>query len=208
MLGINVGVARGSGSSIRARHGISRAKLPRAGAPVIDELAVAGLSGDRRMVSRADLEATTSRPCSVKCPRARRDGSPLPRRSSCGAAAPRFCVTRIATCTVCIHCPRTGACRLGSPATFPAAAATTANVADRVDERSLHIEIHREDEMFWARVKEWPGCYASGETLDELIEAVEEAIAMFVTPDEEQIVSLELKIKEIEVRVGSPRSRP
>lgn len=102
--------------------------------------------------------------------------------------------------------PTTGLC----PTRFAcessvAAAATTANVADRVEERSLHIEIHREDEMFWARVKEWPGCYASGETLDELIEAVEEAIAMFVTPDEEQIVSLELKIREIEVRVGSQR---
>jgi hypothetical protein len=29
--------------------------------------------------------------------------------------------------------------------------------------------------MFWARVSEWPGCFASGETLDEVMDALEEA---------------------------------
>ena len=59
--------------------------------------------------------------------------------------------------------------------------------------------------MFWARVGEWPGCFASGETLDELVAALQEAIAMFVTAEQEPLVAVELRITALEVRVGSPK---
>jgi predicted RNase H-like HicB family nuclease len=43
----------------------------------------------------------------------------------------------------------------------------------------LHAIIHDEDDgTYWAEVKELPGCFASGATLDELQEALIEAIEM------------------------------
>ncbi len=60
--------------------------------------------------------------------------------------------------------------------------------------------------MFWARVGAWPGCFASGETVAELIEAIEESIAMYVTPEEDdKLLTLDFRIMGIDLRVGSPR---
>lgn len=42
----------------------------------------------------------------------------------------------------------------------------------------LHAIIHEEDGSYWAEVKELPGCFASGATLDELKDALVEAIGM------------------------------
>jgi predicted RNase H-like HicB family nuclease len=42
----------------------------------------------------------------------------------------------------------------------------------------LRVIIHEEDGSYWAEVKELPGCFASGATLDELKEALTEAIGM------------------------------
>lgn len=42
----------------------------------------------------------------------------------------------------------------------------------------FHAIIHEEDGSYWAEVKELPGCFASGATLDELKDALVEAIGM------------------------------
>jgi predicted RNase H-like HicB family nuclease len=43
----------------------------------------------------------------------------------------------------------------------------------------LRARIHEDsDGSYWAEVKELPGCFASGSTLDELKEALAEAIIM------------------------------
>jgi predicted RNase H-like HicB family nuclease len=42
--------------------------------------------------------------------------------------------------------------------------------------------IHEEDGKYWAEVRELPGCFASGKDLDELSEALIEAINMCITP--------------------------
>ncbi|HEY3541019.1 MAG TPA: type II toxin-antitoxin system HicB family antitoxin [Gaiellaceae bacterium] len=42
----------------------------------------------------------------------------------------------------------------------------------------FHALIHEEDGSYWAEVKELPGCFASGSTLDELKEALVEALGM------------------------------
>lgn len=44
----------------------------------------------------------------------------------------------------------------------------------------LHALIHEEDGRYWAEVQELPGCFASGADLDELKEALLEAIQMYV----------------------------
>lgn len=39
---------------------------------------------------------------------------------------------------------------------------------------------HEDDGMFWAEVLDLPGCFASGESLDELKDALEEAISLYL----------------------------
>ena len=42
----------------------------------------------------------------------------------------------------------------------------------------LTAHVHLEDGSYWAEVEELPGCFASGETLDELMAGLSEAIAL------------------------------
>jgi predicted RNase H-like HicB family nuclease len=46
------------------------------------------------------------------------------------------------------------------------------------------VVVHEEDGSYWAEVPVLPGCFASGDTLDELREAVEEAIALCRSQDD------------------------
>jgi predicted RNase H-like HicB family nuclease len=59
----------------------------------------------------------------------------------------------------------------GIPASSPTLEFKTGSV-------ELQALIHEEDGSYWAEVKELPGCFASGATLDELKEALVEAISM------------------------------
>jgi len=46
------------------------------------------------------------------------------------------------------------------------------------------LTIHDEGkDGFWAEVKELPGCFASGFTLDELQESLEEAISLYLSEE-------------------------
>ena len=47
----------------------------------------------------------------------------------------------------------------------------------------LNAVIHFEDDAYWAEVKELPGCFASGRTLDELNEALREAVFLYLEND-------------------------
>ncbi|HJU01906.1 MAG TPA: type II toxin-antitoxin system HicB family antitoxin [Actinomycetes bacterium] len=47
------------------------------------------------------------------------------------------------------------------------------------------VMVHQaEDGTFWGQVKELPGCFATGDDLDELREAVVEAITMYLSDAE------------------------
>jgi predicted RNase H-like HicB family nuclease len=48
-------------------------------------------------------------------------------------------------------------------------------------EMELNARVHQEDGSYWAEVAELPGCFASGETLDELTEALRESIQMYLS---------------------------
>jgi len=48
--------------------------------------------------------------------------------------------------------------------------------------REYNLSINEEDGMLWAEVVELPGTFASGSDMDELIEAVVEAITMVDPP--------------------------
>lgn len=47
----------------------------------------------------------------------------------------------------------------------------------------LTVNIHSEDESYWADVPELPGCFASGDTLDELFDSLRDGIQLYL--DEE-----------------------
>ena len=49
--------------------------------------------------------------------------------------------------------------------------------------RTFTAPVSCEDEMSWAVIAELPGLHASGETLDELREALEEAISLYLTDE-------------------------
>ncbi len=44
----------------------------------------------------------------------------------------------------------------------------------------LTVIVHQERGSFWAEVSELPGCFASGRTLDELVEALAEAVGLYL----------------------------
>ncbi len=50
----------------------------------------------------------------------------------------------------------------------------------------IRVKIRLEDGSMWATVDDMPGLFATGDTLDELRESLEEAIALYLAkPDEE-----------------------
>ena len=76
--------------------------------------------------------------------------------------------------------------------------------------REYTVNIHQEDSgHLWAEVEELPGCFASGDNLDELREALEEAISMYLhdRPDGGKIRSMERVRAERHMEVGSMRVR-
>jgi predicted RNase H-like HicB family nuclease len=59
----------------------------------------------------------------------------------------------------------------------------------------LHVDVHHEDGTYWAEVRELPGCFASGEQPAELLEAVEEAVVVYLAdPDTEEAPPVSIKL--------------
>ncbi len=73
----------------------------------------------------------------------------------------------------------------------------------------LTVRVHRENDTYWAEVVELPGCFASGDTLDELTQALSEAISLVMADDPKAgVVELldppgRLEIDELKVLVPS-----
>jgi predicted RNase H-like HicB family nuclease len=51
----------------------------------------------------------------------------------------------------------------------------------------LTVRIRQEDDGYWADVEQLPRCFASGSSLDELAEALSEAIQLY-TQDEDDVL--------------------
>ena len=52
-------------------------------------------------------------------------------------------------------------------------------VATEKVEIELDVVVHREDGMYWAEVPSHPGLFASGASIDELVEAIGEAWVLY-----------------------------
>ncbi len=48
----------------------------------------------------------------------------------------------------------------------------------------LTVRVHQEDDSYWAQVSELPGCFATGDTLDGLWEALKESIELYLAEGE------------------------
>lgn len=45
----------------------------------------------------------------------------------------------------------------------------------------LRVRVHHEDGSYWAEAVELPGCFASGDTLDELADALDESVRLYLS---------------------------
>ena len=64
-------------------------------------------------------------------------------------------------------------------------------VAVSVSDLTVRIE-QGEDGLYWAEVNELPGCFASGASLTELVEAIEEAVSLYLSSPDSSAVSARL----------------
>ncbi|WP_116042217.1 type II toxin-antitoxin system HicB family antitoxin [Amycolatopsis palatopharyngis] len=51
----------------------------------------------------------------------------------------------------------------------------------------LTVRIHPDSDGLWAEVVELPGCFATGDDLDELWQSVEENISLYLSDDDKQV---------------------
>ena len=50
------------------------------------------------------------------------------------------------------------------------------------NQTELTVRVHHEDDgSLWAEVRELPGCFASGDSMDELLVALREALSLYLT---------------------------
>ncbi|MEV5411619.1 type II toxin-antitoxin system HicB family antitoxin [Thermopolyspora sp. NPDC052614] len=49
------------------------------------------------------------------------------------------------------------------------------------DATTYTVQIHVEQDGYWAEVQELPGCFASGESIEELREALAEAMSLYLS---------------------------
>lgn len=57
--------------------------------------------------------------------------------------------------------------------------------------QTYHVDLHFEADHVWAQVQELPGCFASGRDLDELTEALTEAVNMILGDEQTVAVKIE-----------------
>jgi predicted RNase H-like HicB family nuclease len=76
-----------------------------------------------------------------------------------------------------------------------------------MERRALHVDVHHEDDSYWAEVRELPGCFASGDTVAELIASIEEAVALYLAPPEAEdppAVAIELAGFDLSLETDRP----
>lgn len=62
------------------------------------------------------------------------------------------------------------------------------------------VLIHKEDDCYWGECPELPGCYSQGDTPEELMENMKEAIALYLdeTTSEERLPAIH-EVRELVV---------
>jgi hypothetical protein len=68
----------------------------------------------------------------------------------------------------------------------------------------LTVEVKRERPGYWARVVELPGCFASGDSLAELGEALGDAIGLYLWNRPAAIGQQRLRVGNVAIEVEQP----
>ena len=55
-------------------------------------------------------------------------------------------------------------------------------MSEMSEPQPLHVSVRLEEDVYWATVDEFPGVFATGDTLEELRESLEEGIALVLAP--------------------------
>lgn len=63
------------------------------------------------------------------------------------------------------------------------------------DVRVLNLTVHFEEDQIWAEVDDLPGCFAAGRNMEELQEALAEAIGFYLTEGEKPASVSELQVE-------------
>lgn len=64
----------------------------------------------------------------------------------------------------------------------------------------LTVVVHEEDPGYWSEVRELPGCFASARTLEELRDALEEAVGFCIEDGPVELEDAPLQVGEQGVR--------
>lgn len=78
-------------------------------------------------------------------------------------------------------------------------------IAKAMEQKHLHVDVHHEDGSYWAEVRELPGCFASGHDVPELIESVQEAIALYLAPAGQPPAQVAAELAGFELAVEADR---
>lgn len=65
----------------------------------------------------------------------------------------------------------------------------------------IKIVVHREDEGFWAEVPSIPGCVSQGDTMEELLVNIQEAIEACLGVDVEKLIPVGTDDKVITIAI-------
>jgi predicted RNase H-like HicB family nuclease len=74
----------------------------------------------------------------------------------------------------------------------------------RTSPMELTARIHIEDGSYWADVPELPGCFAAGDTLDELFDSLQEGVGLLLADKGEQSAPLHVATATLTDRPLSP----
>lgn len=58
--------------------------------------------------------------------------------------------------------------------------------------------VHSEDGALWAEIEEMPGCFASGDNLEELVESLTEAISVYLSSAGVTVTVNELRLEPVD----------
>lgn len=70
-------------------------------------------------------------------------------------------------------------------------------------EGNWRVTVHNEDGHLWAEVLDMPGVFVSGDSMEELIESLTEAIGMFLSSNNVEVVVKDLVLVPDEEEKGT-----
>jgi predicted RNase H-like HicB family nuclease len=65
----------------------------------------------------------------------------------------------------------------------------------------LTVVVRKEGPSYWAEIEQLPGCFASGGTLDELGDALKEAVRLYLDDETAELSHGQLRVGELVVSV-------